>query len=180
MLLPATLRPVKQVEFALQALAPLAHTIPTLQLVIAGGVIDHDYAATIRSMFCDFKFAVWLGEVPHEQMGGLFRRADVVINCSRSESMPNSLMEAMALGKPVLAADITGNRSLVHDGVTGKLFADEADFRRQLLQIMENSALRVEYGEQARKYIRTHFSPIQEADRYKALYQKICSLVGYS
>ena len=177
-LLPAALRPVKRIESALQAVETASHAMPDLRLVIAGGVIDEEYAAAVRTLLRHTPSALWLGEVPHERMGALYRRADLVLNCSRSESMSNSLMEAMALGRPVLAADIAGNRSLVQHGVTGWLFTDEADFTRLLLLIREDSRLRVACGERAREYLRANFSPLREAERYKALYSQICSHAG--
>jgi len=55
-------------------------------------------------------------------------RADVVLNCSISEGgMANSVLEAMALGRAVLAADIPGNRALVEPEVTGVLFSTDAE-----------------------------------------------------
>jgi glycosyltransferase involved in cell wall biosynthesis len=174
LLLPAALRPVKRVEFSLQALAPLMGRFPSLRLVIAGGVIDQDYAATIRDMLCDAPFATWLGEVPHEQMGNLYQRADLVINCSRSESMPNSILEAMALGRPVLVADIPGNRSLVSHEQTGWLYGSEFDFRELVARLAGDVALRAECGRRAREHVLAHHSPALEAGRLMALYRSLC------
>ena len=50
LLLPAALRPVINVEFAIRSLLQLMPGDQTLQLVIAGGVIDKDYAEFIRNM----------------------------------------------------------------------------------------------------------------------------------
>ena len=132
-LLPAACRPVKQIEFPLMALKSLADQLPTLRLIIAGGIIDQDYAATIRCLLDDAPFAQWPGEIRHEQMGTLYTRADVVLNCSHSESMSNTLLEAMALGRPVLANDIPGNRSLVRHGKTGLLYKDQESFRQSVI-----------------------------------------------
>jgi glycosyltransferase involved in cell wall biosynthesis len=173
LLLPAALRPVKQVEFPIQALSNLAEGDPTLQLVIAGGVIDNDYAAAIRLLLSAFPLARWLGEVPHERMGDLYSRADLVLNCSRSESMSNSLMEAMALGKPVLASDIPGNRSLVQNGDNGWLYDSEADLRKKITQIRGNASLRQTTGERAREYMQKKFSPWEEAKGYLSLYRRL-------
>lgn len=172
-LLPAALRPVKQVDFPLRAIAPLTQQVPSLQLAIAGGVIDQDYAATIRGMLCVAPFATWLGEVPHERMGSLYARADLVINCSRSESMPNSLMEAMALGRPVLAADIPGNRSLVCHEDTGWLYRDEPDFRELVVRIAGDASLRAECGRRGQEHVLAKHAPELEAGRLLALYRSL-------
>jgi glycosyltransferase involved in cell wall biosynthesis len=171
--LPAALRPVKQVDFPLRELAPLMHQIPSLHLVIAGGVIDQDYAASIRGLLCAAPFATWLGEVPHERMGSLYARADLALNCSRSESMPNSLMEAMALGRPVLAADIPGNRSLVCHEETGWLYRDESDFRELVVRIAGDAFLRAEFGRRGQEHVLAKHAPQLEAGRLLALYRSL-------
>ena len=168
--LPAALRPVKNIEFPLRALAPLALENDRLKLVIAGGVIDQCYADRIRELLGAAPFAAWLGDVPYEQMGTLYARADIVLNCSHFEGMPNSLLEAMALARPVLAADIPGNHSLVHDNKTGWLYSDEVDFRAHVTRLMADAALCAEVGKRAREYVQSEFSPGSEAERYIELY----------
>ena len=171
--LPAALRPVKRVDFAIRSLSKLARSDKKLQLVIAGGMIDSDYAESIRKMVSKNLFVTWFGEVPHERMGSLYERADLILNCSQSESMPNSLMEAMVLGRPVLAANISGNRSLVQNGTTGWLYDSEADFLRLVTHIRGNASVREEVGRNAKKIIMECFSPSLEAKRYLALYRKL-------
>lgn len=173
LLLPAALRPVKNIEFPLQAMLPLARENTKLLLVVAGGVIDQGYADYIRNLIAGASYAVWLGEVPFEQMGSLYSRADLVLNCSHIEGMPNSLLEAMSLARPVLAADIPGNHSLVHNNETGWLYGDEDDFRTQVTRLMGDAALRTEIGGRARKYVLANFSPRTEAESYLELYTSL-------
>lgn len=172
-LLPAAARAVKQIEFPLRALAPLLPRLPAIRLAIAGGIIDHDYAASIRDMLREAPYAVWLGEVLREQMGALFARADVVLNCSRFESMPNSLLEAMALGRTVLAVDIPGNRTLVRDGDTGLLYRDSDSFSTAIIRLAEDAELRTALGRRAMEFIREGFSPENEAKEYIRLYRSL-------
>lgn len=173
LLLPAAIRPVKQIEFPLQALAPLVTRFPAIRLVIAGGIIDQDYAATIRSILCDARYAVWLGEIPHERIGSLYTRADVVLNCSHSESMSNTLLEAMALGRPVLASDIPGNRTLVRHEDTGLLYQDKDSFSKNIVRLMESAELRADLGRRAGKFMHDSFSPQKEVAEHIRLYHSL-------
>lgn len=173
LLLPAALRPVKRVEFPLQALAPMLHRFPAIRLVIAGGIIDQGYAATIRSMLCDAPYAVWPGEIPRERMGSLYARADVVLNCSSFESMPNALLEAMALERPVLASDIPGNRTLVRHGDTGLLYRDPDSFSECVARLAGDTWLRAYLGRRAGEFVRGSFSPENEAIEYIRRYQAL-------
>lgn len=174
-LLPAALRPVKNIEFTLRALAPLVRDMDNLLLVIAGGVINQVYADSIQAMLAVAPYAIWLGEVPCEQMGSLYARADLVLNCSHYEGMPNSLLEAMALARPVLAADIPGNHSLVHDNETGWLYRNEVDFRALVKRLSADCALCTEIGRRAREYVLSAFSSGGEAARYIELYTTLRS-----
>ena len=173
LLLPAAVRPVKQVEFPLLALKSLVHAFPRLRLVLAGGVIDQDYAAVIRNMLCDAPYATWLGEVPREQMGALYTRADVVLNCSYSESMSNTVLEAMALGRPLLVNDIPGNRMLINHRDTGLLYNDQDSFLKGIVTLMEDADLRTHLGRRAGEYIHESFSPQHEAAEYMRLYRAL-------
>ncbi len=173
LLLPAAFRPVKQIEFPLHTLAPLASRFPAIQLVIAGGIIDQDYAATIRSILCEAPYAVWLGEITRERIGSLYTRADVVLNSSHSESMSNTLLEAMALGRPVLASDIPGNRTLVRHEVTGLLYQDKESFLKSIVRLMESPELRADLGQRAGEYMHDSFSPQNEVAEHISLYHSL-------
>ena len=173
LLLPAALRPVKNVEYAISASKTLWERNPNIHLASAGGEIDRGYARDIRAMLAVSPWAEWLGEVPDRDMGALYRRADLVLNCSLSEGMSNSLMEAMSLGRPVLAADIPGNRALIDDGETGWLFHDEATFIERATALMGNLNLREELGKRAQKKVAATFSPHTEAACYLQLYEQL-------
>jgi colanic acid/amylovoran biosynthesis glycosyltransferase len=75
------------------------------------------------------------GHVPRRQMDSLYGRADVVVLTSRSEGIPQVLMEAMMRGRIVLAPAITGIPEIVIPGKTGFLYAPGAlqDFVAKIL-----------------------------------------------
>jgi glycosyltransferase involved in cell wall biosynthesis len=173
LLLPAALRPVKNVEFPVRALSGLLAGSNPVMLVIAGGEIDPHYAAGIRRLIAGNPSVARLGEVAYERMGDLYTRADVVLNCSRFEGMPNSLMEAMALGRAVLAADIPGNSLLVRHNETGLLYRDESEFIELVLRLLGDVALRERLGTSAARLVRDNFPPLREAERYMSLYRDV-------
>lgn len=64
-----------------------------------------------------------------------------VLNSSDAEGMPNAVLEAMALGVPVLCRDVPGNRDVVESGrVGGWLWRDEADFSKQCDRLLDTWA----------------------------------------
>lgn len=87
--------------------------------------------------------------------------------------MANSVLEAMAVGRPVLASDIEGNRSLVEHGVTGFLFEEPDEFRALAERLIVDPALRRALGEAGQARVRTRFPPQRELDGYLAQYHRL-------
>ncbi|RNC73223.1 MAG: glycosyltransferase family 1 protein [Desulfuromonadales bacterium] len=172
--LPAGLRPVKNIGFALAPLAELHREEPSVRLLVAGPVIDEAYGARLLGEMESYPFARYLGEVGWHAIGALYRRADVVLNTSLSEGgMANSVLEAMAFGRPVLASDIEGNRSLVKEGKTGLLFRDEGEFLEKARALLRDRDLRQQLGDRARQVVRECYSPEREAAEYRDVYGRV-------
>lgn len=101
-----------------------------------------------------------LGHVPRRQLDYYYASANVVVLTSRSEGIPLVLMEAMALGKTVLAPAITGIPELVVDGETGFLYHSGCpdDFVARFERIRElGSGLRPIHLA-ARRHVLEHFN----------------------
>jgi len=144
---PAGIRMVKGPATPLRPLDRLAAAHPGLRLLYVGPVLDAGEGKALSAALARRPWARYLGAVPHAQMASLLAQADVVLNCSISEGgMANSVLEALALGRAVLASDIPGNRSLVEDGVTGLLFRDEAGFEAAAARLIRDPELRARLG----------------------------------
>lgn len=179
-LLPAAIRPVKGVLEAFTALAPLADQNPKLQLWVAGGDLDADYAAQVRQQAAALPWVRLLGEVPHQRMGDLFAACDLVLNYSRFEGgMANTLLEAMASARPVIARDVAGNRSLIQQGETGWLFQDQQQLRQLLQHLLAHPELLKEPGAAAKALVTTRFSPQHETANLAALYAKVMQTIEH-
>lgn len=178
-LLPAGIRPVKNLIPPLNPLAELRRSHPEVRLKIAGPVLDQEYATQLLSLLPDYPFASYLGVVGHQDMGELYRKADVVLNSSHFEGgMANSLLEAMSWGKPVLASDIEGNRSLVTDGLNGLLYSDSEDFRYKAEKLVSEPELRSRLGMAGRLLVQENHSPEREAAAYLRLYGDVVAKGG--
>lgn len=108
-LMPGHLRPVKGQDFALAAWRHASPRLPAeALLVIAGAVLDPAFAAALD---CHGASILRL-EVPRNAMPALYAASTLVLNASQIESVPNSLLEALYLGTPVLAPDLPGIRAI--------------------------------------------------------------------
>lgn len=172
--LPAGLRPVKNVLFPLAPLARLYREHPCFRFLLAGPVLDAGYASQVRQRLEDFPFAQYGGEIGRDTIGNVYRTCQVVLNTSHFEGgMANSVLEALALGKPVLASDIEGNRSVVEDEETGLLYSNEEEFYLQARRLLADPALRQRLGENGRRMIFERHAPGKEGRSYLELYQSV-------
>ncbi len=88
-----------------------------------------------------------------------YQAADLLINPSLYEGMPNVVLEAMACGRPVLASRVPGNETAVIDRVTGWLFTrnDATDFANCLGALVSQPLLCDQLGSAARQFaVRDH------------------------
>lgn len=110
-LLPSGIRPVKGNLECVRLMERVHELEPRVRLVVAGPPVDAAYAAHFdRAMAARAHFARWIREIPAGSMRAAYEASDIVLNTSLSEGLSNSLMEAIAAGRPVLASDIPGNR----------------------------------------------------------------------
>jgi len=88
------------------------------------------------------------------------------------------VLEALSLGRAVLASDIDGNRSIVADGFTGFLFRDETEFERHAAKLARDPALRKRLGLAGSVLVRERFSPAREIDGYQTVYRELATARG--
>ena len=171
---PAGIRMVKEPQRPLAAFDRLTRRRPEVRLLYAGPVIDPDEGAALAHALARRPWARHVGAVPHAQMASLLARADVVLNCSISEGgMANSVLEALAVGRAVLASDIEGNRSLIDDCITGLLFRDDAELEAQAERLAGDPGLRARLGAAGRALVESRFPPEREIDAYLKLYTRL-------
>ena len=95
-----------------------------------------------------------------EQPLPLIASLDVFAFCSQKEGFPRVVLEAMALGKPVVSSNVVGPREAVDDGKTGFLYdyGDVAKLASLLIALRRDAALRRRLGEAGRERARRLFS----------------------
>ena len=95
---------------------------------------------------------------------------DVFVHYSRWEGLPTVILNAMAMGLPVVASDIPGNRDAVVHGETGFLAENEIELLEYCLKLADDPALRQKMGEAGRARVRKEFSRQGLIDKLSALY----------
>lgn len=103
--------------------------------------------------------------------------SDIGILCTKSEGISNSIIEYMALGKPVIATDVSGgSRELITDSETG--FCTERSYERVVNLIntlLDDDDLRSSMGNRGRNRIKAEFSIDRMAKEFQFLYTNTSS-----
>lgn len=171
-LLPSGLRPIKNIELAIEALHTLHQADPRVRLLIIGAVLDEHYAAAIRERIHGQDWLKYVGEVVHPDMLGLLDLGNVVLNTSHSEGQPQAALEAMSLGKPCIMTAVSGNLNIIKDGREGYYVRDKNELARAAQNLLDDPVLRQQMGQNARLLVEHKFSLNQELEAYRKLYRQ--------
>ncbi|MGQ9651709.1 MAG: glycosyltransferase [Phycisphaerae bacterium] len=166
------LDPVKGFEEMLSAFARLRQTLPASLLLVGDG----PYRPAVERLIAEYrldqsvKFAGSRPDVP-----SLLKMADAFLFCSRTEGLPNSLLEAMAAGLPVVATDVPGCRDVVIHGQTGLLSraGSAVDIERKLALVLTNRRLSADLGARAHDWVRTHLDVQKWSEHWELIYSHI-------
>jgi glycosyltransferase involved in cell wall biosynthesis len=101
---------------------------------------------------------------------------DVLVQPSRADNLPLSILEAMASGLPVIGTRTGGIPELVIDGETGLLVEPERpeELAAALDSLAADPERRAELGRRGRERVQEHFSADGIARRTVALYEELC------
>jgi glycosyltransferase involved in cell wall biosynthesis len=142
----ARLEPVKHLSKMINAIEAIRDSQRRVHCIIAGKgplrlwldryILEKNLQGTISILYTPFIHA-------------LIGLSDIVALSSEKEGIPRSLMEAMALKKPVVATDVLGTNELVQNGKTGLLvpFHDQDALNSALIRLVDDPALRKRLGD---------------------------------
>jgi glycosyltransferase involved in cell wall biosynthesis len=129
----------------------------------------------IRAADCRLP-ARFTGLLDTDELVGALTAADLVVHPSRHEIFPNAVGEAMACGRPVIAADAGGTGELLgRDGTTGVLVPanDPLALATEVAALLHDPARRDRLGVAARRRIETEFSVGRMIDGYETALERV-------
>jgi glycosyltransferase involved in cell wall biosynthesis len=138
--------PVKGFDVLIAALRPLAEAVPSARLVLIGDGPQRD-ELQVAARDLGVGGRVLVTGVTSDITGWL-AAADVLAAPSRNEGMGRAIVEAMALGLPVVGAEVGGIPAVVADGETGWLVppGDSLALAAALIELARDEALRIKLG----------------------------------
>src|SRR5262245_23731658 len=104
-----------------------------------------------------------------------YQAADVYLHAARADTFPNTVLEALARGKPVVATAVSGIPEQVDEAQTGFLVpvGDAHALADRLVQLLSESSLRQDMGKQAAEVALRRFDLHRQADAYLAWHHEL-------
>lgn len=131
-------------DIALKAFSKVLEVIPCARLSIAGSGPDLVRLTALAEQLGVSDRVRFTGRLDRDEMAALYRQADVMLNPTRVDNMPNSVLEAMASGLPVVATSVGGVPFIVEHEKTALLVpADDEDaLATETLRLLRDPDLR--------------------------------------
>jgi len=163
----------------IRAFARLKEMAPNSALLIVGSAIfnkDHEYLKALQQEVAslDLRDSVhFLGQ--RSDAADLMQAMDLLVLNSVTEPFALVLLEAMRIGKAVLATDCGGPREIIEHGISGEIVpvGDLAALSGAMVRMEGDSALRSRYGMAAERIVRQSYT----RERYVELWSRRYDLV---
>lgn len=168
--------PLKGQHLLIEALGALRERFPDLRALIAGEIVDAAYHRQCLRRAAALGVADRVRFLEHrEDVAGLLRASDLFVSTSLREAFSRAIIEAMATGLPVVAADAGGAREAVIEGQTGFVVpADNpAALARKLAALAASPELRGRLGRAARQRALHCFDIRDNVARTCAVYEEL-------
>ena len=169
------LNPLKGVDYALLAASRLARKFPNVHMLIIGDGAE-------RRALEDLAHRLGLdGRVGFTRMRldvpEILAQASVSVMPSMSEALPNTVLESMAAGAPIVATRVGGTSELVEEGVTGLLIppCDPHALEQAITRLLTDPDLATRLATTARARIVERFSLERKARETAAFYEALLS-----
>jgi glycosyltransferase involved in cell wall biosynthesis len=139
----------------------VAERVPDARLVVAGGGPDERHVRTELAEAIRRGRAALMGYVPNSTVRALMHEADVLLMPSLEEGFPRVLIQAMAAGLPVVAADVGGVAEVAGERTRELLVApgDVEGFAARVVELLENPRLRAELAQEGAERVRRYDVP---------------------
>ena len=145
--------PQKGVDTLVRAFALVVKSVPSAKLILVGDGVQRLY---IEKLILDLELASYVritGVVPRYKVQEFLSKAALFVLSSNHEGTPNTLLQAMAIGLPVVATRVGGVPDIITDGVNGLLIQpNDVNALAEAIQLLlVDKGLAKKLGENANK-----------------------------
>lgn len=165
------LSPEKDHQTFLEAVRIVREVLPLRAIVLGGGPEETRLEALAQQMGL-LESVLFLGR--RTDSLAVIAALDILVLTSRTEGFPVVLLEAQALGIPVVTTDAGGARELVEDGYTGYVVpcGDSHRLAERIVELLKNEPRRREFGARASRWTLSRF----RSERMAAEILQLCRI----
>ena len=161
-------------DIAIRAFAEVVKVYPDARLTIAGSGPELKNLECLSEKLAVNEKITFTGRVDTTLMPTLYQSADVVLNPSRVDNMPNSILESLASGTPVVTTNVGGIPYIVKHEKTA-LLVDPDDYiamAAAICKLLKNSQFREEIIDKGRDSVR-QYSWSEVGQHWISLYKNL-------
>ena len=149
-----------------------------LKLQLAGGTDEGSAKGISQKQLKEWDskgFVCWLGH--QDNMADILVNTDIVVFTSYREGLPKSLIEACAIGRPIICFDVVGCREVVKNGINGYLipFKNIDKLVESVINLVENKNLRTIMGINGREIAEEKFGLEKVIEKTLLAYKRLLS-----
>jgi len=143
LLVTRNLEPIYDIDTALRVLQQLRESFPEATMTVCGSGPERKRLEALAQTLEIASAVVFTGRLDNEQVAGLYPSADVLVNPSLADNMPNSVLEALASGVPVVSTRVGGVPYLVQHEKTALLVppGDVDAMAKAITRVLESPEL---------------------------------------
>lgn len=152
----------KNTSFLIEVIKEVNKIYPNIHFLLLGvGYYSPDLDEVKEKINCyqlekSITLLPWLS---HSETMGYVKNALFYLSTAKYEGLPLAVIEAMALGKAIIASEVPGNKDCVQNGYNGFLLSLEVElFRNKIIELIKDDNMRMEFEENSRKYFEKQFN----------------------
>jgi 1,2-diacylglycerol 3-alpha-glucosyltransferase len=180
MLLVSRVAHEKNIGFLLEVLAEVREFVADVLFVIAGeGPALASLRRGVRGAGLD-AHVLFVGYLDRRtELLDCYRAANVFVFASRTETQGLVLLEAMAMGTPVVSTAVLGTREVL-EGAAGAVIVEEerSQFARAVIEVLESRQRQDSLRREARSFVAARWSGSEMARKVEAVYRRLAVRSG--
>ncbi len=170
------LRSWKGHRFFIEAISEIVKQIPDAGFYIVG---DGPQEKNIKNLIHEYSFQDKVSMLGHrEDIPEILASLDVVVHPSyANEGVPQSVLQALAMERPVVASDAGSTREVIINGKTGFLVEvkNPGQIAERVIELYKNQELMVSFGREGRRLVMEKYSMEAMLDKIESLYERLVS-----
>jgi len=156
---PRRLFPVYNIEIILKSYTKFLRKVKNSKLIILGdGILENKLKEKAKKLKIE-KNTIFTGKILPDDMKYYYTLSDVVVSIPSSEGMPLTILEAMAIGVPIIATNLPSLKEIIKNEENGFLISKDANkLFEKIYKLYKNKKMRKKFGMKSKKFINENYN----------------------